>query len=273
MKKIKTLLKEPLLLFFLFGIIAFMLYTQANAYIEKNNKQITISESQVALLQESFNKTWYRPPTQNELDAVIDGYVMDEIFFREAVAMGLDKSDPSVKRRLRQVMELMLEDYTTVYATEDQLRKYLSENPDKFRKEPRISFQHLYFPFENKAEAIDLLETLQKSESGEGEPMGHPLLIPPEFENESKRAIGNLFGNDFTTDIFEVESNTWNGPLESPYGWHLVHVSQFTKGELPDLNEIWDQVEIEWIAERKNEMKEEQYKIMKERYTISIGEL
>ncbi len=158
MKKIKNLIKEPLLLFFLLGTISFILYTQATTYIEKKNKQITISESQIELLKESFKKTRFRNPTQNELDAQLDNYVMDEIFYREAVAMGLDKTDPAVKRRLRQVLELMMDDYTTIYPTENQLRKCLSENPDKFRKEPSISFRHLYFPFANKEEAIDLLQ-------------------------------------------------------------------------------------------------------------------
>lgn len=273
MKKIKTLLKEPLLLFFLIGLFAFILYTRATGYIEKNNRQITISESQIALLQESFSKTWFRTPTQDELDTQIDVYVMDEIFFREAVAMGLDKTDPAVKRRLRLVMELMLDDYTTVYPTENQLRKYLSDNPDKFREEPRISFRHLYFPFENKEEAIDLLSTLQKNNAVQEQYTGHPLLIPSEFEDESDRAIENLFGNDFAVEILKVEGNKWNGPLESAYGWHLVNVGQLTKGELPDLNDIWEKVESEWAAERKIEMKEEQYAMMKEQYTISIGEL
>ena len=273
MKKRKNLIKEPLLLFFLFGLIAFILYTQATDYIEKKKRQITISESQIALIEESFNKTWFRAPSQEELDAQIDVYVMDEIFYKEAVVMGLDKTDPAVKRRLRLVMELMLDDYTTVYPTENQLRKYLSDNPDKFREEPRISFRHLYFPFENKEEAIDLLSALQKNNTVQEKYAGHPLLIPSEFEDESHRAIENLFGNDFAVEILKVEGNKWNGPLESAYGWHLVNVGQLTKGVLPDLNDIWDKVESEWAAERKIEMKEEQYALMKERYTISIGQL
>ncbi len=270
MKKIIRLFKEPLLLFFLLGIISFLLYTKATAYIEKKNRQIFVSESQVELLKESFKKTWFRPPTQNELDGNIDNYVMDEVFYREAVTMGLDKTDPGVKRRLRNLMELMMDEYTTIYPTENQLRKYLSEHPDKFRKEPRISFQHLYFPFENKKEAMDLLQTLQKNEAVEEKYIGHPLMIPSEFENESKRSIENLFGKDFSTDIFIVETDNWNGPVESAYGWHLVYVGQLTKGELPDLNEIWDQVENEWTAKRKREMREEQYEMMRERYEIAV---
>ena len=79
---------------------------------------------------------------------------MDEIFFKEAVAMGLDKTDPAIKFRLRQVMELMLEDLTTVYPTQNQLEKYLLENEDKFRKGSRISFIQLYFAFNDKQDLL-----------------------------------------------------------------------------------------------------------------------
>jgi hypothetical protein len=270
MNKIKGLIREPLLLFFLFGIFAFILYTKASDYIEKKNKQIVISKVQVELLEESYKKIWNRTPTEKELNALIENAVMDEIFFRQAVAMGLDKSDPAIKRRLRQQMEMMLDDYTTIYPTASQLSKYLSENPDKFRKEPRISFRHFYFPFEKKEEAIDLLQRLQKGNTVGNKAKGYPILMDPEFENERKRVIENQFGNSFTSDIFEIESEIWHGPIESAYGWHLARVSNKIKGELPDLNEIWDIVEREWSVDRKKEMKEEQYEIMKAQYEVAV---
>jgi len=270
MSKLKNIIKEPLLLFFLSGIISFILYTTVTNSIERNNKKIAISKTQVTLLEESFKKTWNRTPTQNELNAQIENMIMDEIFYKQAVAMGLDKTDLAVKKRLRQLMEMMLEDYTTINPTEIQLRKYLSENPDKFRKEPRISFRHLYFPFEKKEEAIALLKTLQNSNPLEENSHGYPVMIPSVFKNESKIVIINLFGNGFAKNITELETDIWHGPFESAYGWHLVKINEQIKGELPDLNEIWDKVEQVWSFERKREMREEIYEIMKKEYEITI---
>jgi hypothetical protein len=270
MKTIKKAIKEPFILFFLLGTVLFITYIQTTNYIDKKNRKIYVNKGQIDLLEESFRKTWIRNPTENELSAQIDNFVMDEIFFKEAVAMGLDKTDPAVKRRLRQIMEMMLDDYATIYPSENQLRKYLSEHLDKFRLDPMISFRHLYYPFEDKEEAIIQLSRLQKGMSIDKDYAGGLLLVASEFENESQREIKKLFGNSFTLKVFELEVGNWQGPIESAYGWHLVKVSQLTEGKIPDLNEIWDEVEREWSFERKKQMKEEQYKIMREQYEVII---
>ena len=273
MKTLKNLIKEPFFLFFLLGAFLFIMYTRAAGYIDQKNRQIFVRQTQIALLEESFRKTWNRSPTENELTAQIDNFVMDEIFSKEAVAMGLDKTDPAIKRRLRQIMEMMMDDYATIYPTENQLRTYLSENQEKFRQDPRISFRHTYFPLENKEEAIQFLSRLQKSLSVDEHSMRGLLLIPDRFEDESEREIERLFGNMFTRELFGLETGDWQGPVQSSYGWHLVKVSQLIEGKVPDLNQIWDLVDREWSVERKKEIKEEQYKVMRDQYKISIEEL
>lgn len=270
MNKLKKIIKEPILLFFLIGIILFIFYAQAASFIEKRNKQVYVSKSQIELLGESFKKTWNRNPTETEFTALIDNFVMDEIFFKEAVDMGLDKTDPAVKRRLRQIMELMLDDFATIYPTEVQLRKYLSDHPEKFRRDSRISFQHVYFTMEDKEKAVSFLIRLQKSLPIDERSTGNLLMIPNEFDDESEREIERLFGKKFTANVFELETGNWHGPVESAYGWHLVNVSNRIKGEVPDLNEIWDVVEREWSVERKKKIKEEQYKVMRVQYNVTI---
>jgi len=270
MKTIKKAVKEPFVLFLLLGTVLFITYFQTTNYIDKKNRKIYVNKDQIGLLEESFRKTWNRDPTPNELNAQIDNFVMDEIFFKEAVAMGLDKTDPAVKRRLRQIMEMMLDDYATIYPSENQLRNYLSEHPEKFRLDPKISFRHLYFRLEDKEEAINQLSRLEKGISVDEDYTGGLLLIPSEFENESQREIERLFSNSFTENVFDLETGKWKGPIESAYGWHLVKVSQLIEGKIPDLNEIWDEVEREWSIERKRQMKEEQYKIMREQYDVII---
>jgi hypothetical protein len=270
MNKFKKILKEPILLFLLLGITLFILYSLSTRFVERRNRQIVVSQSQIAILQESFRKTWNRTPTEKELSAQIDNYIMDEIFFREAVAMGLDKTDPAVKRRLRQIIELMLDDYTTIFPNEAQLRIYLSEHPEKFQEDPRISFRHLYYPFEEKEKAENFLSSLQKDYSLEAKHTESLMMIPAAFNGESQKEISRLFGNRFTDQVFTAEIGKWIGPVESAYGWHLVLINEKIDGLVPDLNEIWDVVEREWAVERKNALKEEQYKIMREQYKISI---
>ncbi len=272
MKTIRKVIKEPFLLFFLLGALIFIMYTRATGYIDQRNKQIYVGQDQIALLAESFQKTWNRSPTEDELKAQVNNFIMDEIFFKEAVSMGLDKTDLAVKRRLRQIMEMMMDDFATIYPTENQLREYLSANPEKFRQDSRISFRYIYFPLEDEDEAIRILDRLQKGISVEKDYTGGLLLIPDRFEYETEWEIERLFGGVFTRELFELETGDWTGPVESSYGWHLVKVSERIEGEVPDLNQIWDLVEREWSVERKKEIKEQQYKVMRDQYKISIEE-
>ena len=268
--KFLKIIGEPITLFFILGFLLFLLYQLVTDYYDQRNRRIVVTQGQVELLSESFSKTWNRAPTERELNAQIENYIKDEVFYKEAVVLGLDKSDPAVKRRLRQIMELMMDDMATVYPSEDQLKKYLSEHPDKFRQDPRIDFRHIYFSTENKEEAYQILNKLKSNLPVDESNFGGLSLIPNQFSSESYQAIERLFGKSFTDQIFELEPGAWHGPIESAYGFHLVFLGQIEEGYVPELAEIWDQVEREWALERKMEIKERQYQMIKEKYNISF---
>jgi parvulin-like peptidyl-prolyl isomerase len=263
-------LREPFFLFFLFGFLLYLLYTGITAYFDRENRKIIVATGQVDLLAESFTKTWSRVPNKVELQAQIDNYIMDEVFFREAVARGLDKTDPAVKRRLRQLMELVLDEYAIVYPSEEQLREYLTRHPDKFMQDPIISFRHIYLSPEESDHAEQLIKGLQEGSITPDQFEAGMTFVPDQLESKRQREVEAVFGTKFTSRIFELESGTWQGPVESAYGIHLVKVIKRTDGYVPELTEIWDQVEREWTFDMRRTIKEEQYQIMREQYLIQI---
>lgn len=266
------IIREPVSLFVIMGVLLFIVYNQMTTYYDQKNKKIIVTEAQVQFLRETFTKTWNREPTKLELESQIENFIKDEIYYKEAVAMGLDKSDIAVKRRLRQIMEMMVDDMTTVNPSEDQLKKYLAENPDKFRKDPLISFRHIYFSSRNRETAFDVLGKLKDTLPVDQNSFEGLALIPNEFSEESYRSVERLFGKSFTEQIFTLKPGSWQGPVESAYGYHLVYISALTEGFVPELSEIWDEVEREWSAEKRMEVKEQQYQKIRENYSISFVE-
>ena len=271
MKPLFRILKEPIVLFILLGIMLFIVYAGISERYLDRDRTILVSPGQIAMLEESFTKTWNRPPTGEELRAQIDNFIMDEIFYREALEMGLDQTDLAVKRRLRQIMEMMLDDYATIYPTEDQLQIYLTENPEKFRTNPEFSFRHLYFDFSEKENAEEFLRLLKQDASAANGHNKGLVMLPSEFESESQSGIERLFGTDFARQLTELAVNSWQGPVVSAYGLHLVYINQRVDGDIPGLQEIWDLVEREWTAERKQALKEEQYNILRKQYKIEVA--
>ena len=265
-----NLLRAPIFLITIVGIILFILYGQVANFYDQRNRQILVSQNQIEILRETFTRTWSRSPTEQEMEAQVDNYIKDEVFFKEAVALGLDKTDPAVKRRLRQLMEIMLDDNSNVYASEDQLRSYLNEHPEKFAMDPSVSFKHLYFANEDYQTAEELIPRLKDGSVDASSVDAKMIMIASSFENESKREVERTFGTQFATGLLELEPQSWQGPVQSAYGWHLVYISELNQGILPDLNDVWDEVEREWSFERKQSLQEEQYQEIRGRYEIII---
>ncbi|PQP33664.1 hypothetical protein C6A37_11765, partial [Desulfobacteraceae bacterium SEEP-SAG9] len=62
----------------------------------------------------------------------------------------------------------------------------------------------------------------------------------------------------------------WKGPLSSGLGVHLVKVSERVPGRIPDLAEIRAQVEREYMAQRRQELKDKAYARLREGYEVVI---
>ena len=268
--RLVKIIKEPILLFLLLGLVMYWVYTFSVGFIDSSERQILVTETQVKMLNETFQKTWNRLPTESEIQAQIENLIKDEVFFREAVAMGLDKSDPAVKRRLRQIIELMMDDLAVVYPSEDQLTRYLLEHADKFQEDATISFQQVYFPIDRKQDAENHLDKLKNNLPLDETSISSLSLIPGVFRDEPQFSIQRQFGENFAQEVFELETGSWQGPVESAYGWHLVFISEIIPGYIPDLEDIWDEVEREWSLELRNEKKEQQYQKMKSQYEVKF---
>ncbi|MBK3517802.1 peptidyl-prolyl cis-trans isomerase [Carboxylicivirga marina] len=268
MNYVRRILKHPLFIFIICGTALYFIYEAVGQFVENTNKKVVVTNAQIDLLREDYLRTWNRYPTEEEMQNQIYGHVMDEIFYKEAVNMGLDKSDVAVKKRLRQLMEMMLDDYSTVYATEQQLRDYLTANPDKFRDDSRITFSQLYFDKDDKETAIEVLEKLKKGAGIEQHQKYSLMMLPIDFASETMTNVARKTGREFADQVFKLKEQEWVGPVASVYGWHLVRIEKIQKGEVPDLNEVWDIVEREWTAKQKALKKKEEYALMRKQYKV-----
>ena len=144
----KRFLREPLTHFLLLGAVLFGVYslTPSGSMATAPSKEIRLSQDEIAQLIQLYESQWRRPPTPQELGRMVDNKVEQEILYREALAMGLDKDDEIVKRRMAQKMQFLAEDVAAAREpTTAELRSWFEENSAKFAQPPRLSFRHLYF--------------------------------------------------------------------------------------------------------------------------------
>lgn len=272
------LLQEPLLHFFLLGIALFAatrLWGDANPEPEDN--QIVVTAGKVSSLIQIFQRTFQRPPTRQELDGLIQDFVNEEVFYREALAMGLDQDDTVIRRRLRQKLEFVAEDLAdAVEPSDEQLAAFLAENPDRFRLEDRTSFSQVYFSPQRRGDSLesDVQQTLEKLREAKSTIdltlFGDPTLLPIEHDVLRQSEITNMMGPQFEQGLKQVPVGVWTGPIPSSYGWHLVQVQQRVPGRIPKLDEVRDIVRREWFARRREESKQQFYDSLRNRYEVVI---
>ncbi len=131
---VKRLCREPLVHFLSIGTVLFVFYGLIEDVEREAPDRIVVRASQIEQLADGFKRTWMRQPTADELDTLIENHLREEVFYREALAMGLDQNDPLVRRRMRMKLEFILEDLSAQEVTEEALATFLRENPDKFRR-------------------------------------------------------------------------------------------------------------------------------------------
>jgi hypothetical protein len=273
----KRLLREPLLHFLLFGAVIFVAYSLLAGRVAQEPGQIVVTQGQLASMMEGFTRTWQRPPTNDELEGLIRERVREEVYYREALALGLDKDDLIIRRRLRQKMEFIANDVAApAEPSEAELADYLAKHSDRFRVEPRFTFRQVYLNAERRGDALKkdaerlLAELNQTNANADFKKLGDATLLSPELAEVRATEVVNQFGEEFTRQLTQLPKGRWDGPVTSGYGVHLVFVEERQESRMPELAEVREQVVREWADARRREDNEQFFQNLLKRYTVTI---
>jgi hypothetical protein len=274
---VKKFLREPLVHFLLLGAAIFVAYGLLPKRVSDEPAKILITQGQIASTIVGFTRTWQRPPTTEELDSLIRDRVREEVYYREALALGLDKDDTIVRRRLRQKLEFLTDDTATqAQPTDSELATYLKAHGERFRAKRRWTFSHVYLNPQKHGEnlAEDAARVLARLSQVDGNvdvsAEGDSFLLEHSFTATPVSEIVKLFGEQFATRLATFAPGQWQGPIESGYGVHLVFVSEIMEGRMPALAEVRDAVLRELADARRQEANEKRYEAMLKGYVVVI---
>ena len=272
----RRLIREPLVHFVFLGTLLF-LYFHWKGGTGPSSNRVVVTSGEVEHLSAGFARIWQRQSTQAELDGLIDDYVKEEAATREALTMGLDRNDPIIRRRLRQKLEFLADDSNPGNAPSDaQLQAWLNNHPDAFRGEPQLAFRQVYLNAGKrgepaKAEANRLLADLRRGGPNiSTNKIGDASLLPAEQALASLSEIARVFGDDFAQQIVKLQPGQWNGPIESPFGLHLVLVEQNVAAVPPKLEEIRSLVQREVMQEQHKTQLDAMYRALLKKYSVTI---
>jgi hypothetical protein len=271
----KNIFKEPLLIFLSIGGAMFVLFQQVSNDNRSDNSEIVVTEGQITAMSLGYEKVWQRSPNVKEVEGLIQNYIREEVLYREALAMGLDKDDSVVRRRLHQKMEFLSEDIASLdEPTEQELQAYLLANQDTYRQPARFSFRQVYLSVSKRgqssqADAVALLAKLEK-EDGNAATLGDSLMVNHQFNLATAQEIERVLGREFLQSLNETPTDNWQGPLSSGFGLHLVRIDKRIESEAPGLDDVRKQVVRDWGSEKRKQTNETLYNNLRKRYKVIV---
>jgi hypothetical protein len=200
---------------------------------------------------------------------LVDNFVREEILVREAVALGLDRDDTVIRRRLRQKMEFLTDSAAAmIEATDEELRAHYAANIERFMAPAQMGF-HQVFLGEAVAEAD--VETAKAALLAGSDPadVGARTLLPFEVPVSVSTAIDGTFGKGFFEQVAELDPGKWVGPVRSGFGIHIVRVTKHINASEPPLEAIREAVLRDWTRQRAEEIGEKQYERLLSRYQVT----
>jgi hypothetical protein len=270
----RKLFREPLLHFLVLGLALFLLFNVVSGAKGGADRRIVVNDATVANIVQLYQGAWKRPLTSTELQGLIDSHVREEILFREGVAMGLDRDDPVIRRRVQQKLVVITEESAARPAPADaELEGYMNKHAERYGRPAIIGFDQVMFdPMRHGAGLdADLAAALARLRAGaKPDIIGDSTLLPATTATIPADLLARDYGDDFATSVIALPVGTWSGPVASGYGVHLVRVTSRTPGHPATLAEVRTAVERDWENDRRLLANEDYYNRARQKYDVLI---
>ncbi|MCB1490045.1 MAG: peptidyl-prolyl cis-trans isomerase [Bauldia sp.] len=273
---LRRLVAEPLFQFLVIGALVFGAYSLLQGKGDPEPETIVVSAGRMAQLAEIFSRTWQRQPTPEEMRGLVDSFVREEIFYREGRKLGLDEDDTVFRRRLQQKMEFLMEPSPAELAPgEGELEAFLAAHREAYRLPAEVAFAQVFVDpgkhDDAPAEAERLLSELRDGGAAvDPATLGDRTLLPAAMPLSSEPRIAATFGEDFAKALVAAPVGAWTGPVASSFGLHVVRVDEREAPRDPAFSEVADFVRRDWEDQRRREIAEQRYDLLREKYTVVV---
>ncbi len=272
MRPLRRLIGEPLVHFLLLGVAVLVLGRVVGA--DGDARQITVPASVVQGLRQDHLRRTGALPTSDEEAALVQRFVDDEVLYREAIALGLERGDVIVRRRLVQKMEFLTEGLGAAAEPSDaDLSAYLQAHAARWAIGERVSLTHVFVGTDRHgADAPALAESLhrQLAAGADAATLGDPFLRGMTLRQQDERGVAAVFGPAFAAEAMRLPAGPWSAPIRSSYGFHVVRIDERLPAEMPTLAAVRADVEREWRNERRAEAGRSALATIRGRYDVRI---
>jgi parvulin-like peptidyl-prolyl isomerase len=268
--------REPFVHFLLLGATLFA----ASETVEHFATQyrVVVTPERVARLADTYRQQFGQEPSATQLKTLVDNYIKEEIEYRESTALGLDRDDEIVRRRLVQKYEFLQQDLQTLDDPSEQtLKAYYSAHAANYGQPATRSFTQVYFSPDNggdaaaKARAEAELKKLNASGADRAAGDGDVFPGPNDLADLNTGDTERLFGDsELSRAVFTVKVGQWAGPYRSGFGWHLVRVTDARSGSTQPFDAVASRVLDDWKASQRDNLNARSFATLKAKYNVVV---
>ncbi|MEM7436937.1 MAG: peptidylprolyl isomerase [Myxococcota bacterium] len=260
---LSKLYKEPLLHFLVGGLALFAVYGIVGGGGSEVGEDVIVVDRDALLTFVQYRTKAFEPSvaaarldalSEPELERLIADYVREEVLYREALALGLDRDDYIIRRRMVQKLEFITEGFAEATSPIDDadLLRYFEANKADYYVDPHVTFTHVFFSTE--ARTREEARRLADEKLGElnanhvhfsdAPKHGDRFLYHVNYVERTPEFVASHFGPEMTGALFKQhpDETTWLGPFDSSYGVHLVMLTANRAGRDAVIEEVKERV-------------------------------
>lgn len=215
-----------------------------------------------------------RPPTPDESAAALLVELDEERLYREALALGLDRDDPIVRRRMIQKLRFVQEDLAAEPPSDADLLALRDQQPALYSVPERLAITHVFAASDRHADPQAAAQTFQSQLQAGADPTslgdlcvhGHRLGARP------LPAYADTFGPEFAAALKDMSEGAWS-LAPSALGWHVVRVDARTPAHLPDLATLRPRLRVDWDTQRRAAADQTATAELRQRYPATLEDL
>lgn len=272
-ERLRKVLDEPLLRFFLIGAVIFAVLAQVEGHRQPT---VRIDATEIEQLVTYWKDQSQREPSREELTSIINERVDEEVLAQEAKRLGLDQNDIIIRRRLAQKMAFLSQDSVELPDPDEaQLVAFYNANKLRYSIPGQIALRQVFFSADRVeiSSQIAATEALSSLRAGKTTVAGDPLMLPLTYASVTIEDLARDYGDEFAAEAAQAALGVWVGPVRSALGLHLIKVEKREKGKVASFADVRDEVTAAWINEQRLKLSREELTRIRNSYRIEVAEL
>ena len=205
-----------------------------------------------------------REPNKDELYALRQVWLDNEVLYREGLALQVDKGDSAIRERVIFKMLSVVEAGLKLPPVDEQLlREWFEKNRAKYDEPARYTFQEAVLAGERSEAAVrSFVQTLHKGTPGE---VNAGLRV---FKGRPHANIVQGYGDEFAKALEESPAGKWHA-LPTREGWRAVQLESVTPPRPADFERLRGVVLQDWTDATMAEQRTAAVRALARKYTVN----